>query len=285
MTDPADRPRPRRSALYMPGANARALEKARGLPADVLIFDLEDAVAPDAKDLARRQVAEALRVGGYGRREVAVRINGIGTPWHEGDLAMVRGSRPDAVVLPKVEDADAAGIEADGLPLWAMVETPRAILALPRIAAGAFPVLIAGTNDLAKDLRAPLVPGRAALQTALQSLVIAARAHGRTALDGVFNDIGDAEAMAAECAEGAALGFDGKTLIHPSQLAAANAAFAPDADAVRDARAVIAAFAAQPDAGVLKVNGRMTERLHLAEARRIDALAAAIAQSDQEIPS
>ena len=268
--------RPRRSALYMPGANARALDKARSLPADVLILDLEDAVAPDAKEEARRLVAQALGQGGYGSREVVVRVNGAGTPWHEDDLAMVRGAHPDAVLLPKVERArDVEFVDAAGLPLWAMVETPACILNIAEVASASLATMVVGINDLAKELRAPLSPGREAFRTALHMTVMAARANGLCALDGVWNDIGDEAGLAAEGADGAALGFDGKTLIHPSQIEPANRAFSPSEEEVAHARAVIAAFAEQPHAGVLKVNGKMTERLHLAEAKRIAALAEA----------
>lgn len=265
--------RPRRSALYMPGANARALEKAKDLPADVLILDLEDAVAPAAKADARALVAEAVKSRAYGDREVVVRVNGFGTDWHGDDIVMVREAQPDAVLLPKVNRPDDVKIPIDQVPVWVMIETPLGVLNAASIAASKAAALIIGANDLAKDLRAPLAPGRDALRVALQTTVLAARAHGKAALDGVWNDLGDAEGLAAECRDGAALGFDGKTLIHPGQIEAANAAFSPSEEEIAQARAVIAAFAAQPDAGVLKVNGRMTERLHLAEAERIAALA------------
>lgn len=275
--------RPRRSVLYMPGANARALEKARTLPADALILDLEDAVAPDAKEDARTQVCAAVAEGGYGAREVAVRINALSTPWGADDLAAAAAARPDAILVPKVDapgDLDAVAARAHGIALWAMVETPAAIFAAQSIAAHpALAVLVMGTNDLVKELNATRVPGRAPLVTALQTALLAARGAGKPILDGVFNDIQDAEGFADECAQGRAFGFDGKTLIHPSQIAAANAAFAPAPDAVEDARRVIAAFEAPENAGkgVVTVDGRMVELLHAEEARRTVAMAEAIA--------
>jgi citrate lyase beta subunit len=246
----------------MPGANARALEKAKSLDADVLIFDLEDAVLPDAKDEARSLVAEAVRGGGYSG-EVVIRVNGEGTPWRREDLAMVRAVKPDAVLLPKVE---AGAKPLDAIPLWAMIETPGAILNAGSIAASGYQALVVGINDLSKELRAPIAPGRGAFRMALQTTVMAARASGIVALDGVFNSLDDEGGLAAECADGAALGFDGKTLIHPSQIEEANAAFSPSAADVEQARAIVEAFAADPGAGVLRVRGQMTERLHLAAA-------------------
>jgi citrate lyase subunit beta / citryl-CoA lyase len=284
--------RPRRSCLYMPGANARALEKARALPADTVILDLEDAVAPDAKAEARAAVLAALTAGGFGRRERLVRINGLGTPWGEADLIMAVQAGADAVLAPKVMDAgDIARLDRAlgdaGAPLamglWVMIEMPRTILNLKEIAAMAtetrLTALVMGTNDLAKECRAELTPGRPAFQTALQLTVMAARAHGLVAIDGVYNDINDSVGFDAECQQGRQLGFDGKTLIHPSQLEIANQRFAPAAAEVMQARDIVAAFALPENAGrgVLKVNGKMTERLHLSEAERILALDAAIA--------
>lgn len=274
--------RPRRSVLYMPGANVRALEKARTLDADALILDLEDAVAPDAKEAARANVCAAVRAGGYGRREVVVRINGLDTPWGEADLAAVAQAGPDAVLVPKISqprDLDAVAAHTQ-LPVWAMMETPaaifdaRAIAAHPRLA-----VLVMGTNDLVKELHAARVPGRAPLVTALQTCVLAARAAGKPILDGVYNDIQDAAGFRAECEQGRDFGFDGKTLIHPSQIGTANDVFAPSPDAVAEARKVIAAFEAPENAGkgVVTVDGRMVELLHAQEARRLVALAQAIA--------
>jgi citrate lyase subunit beta/citryl-CoA lyase len=266
--------RKRRSALYMPGSNARALEKAKTLDADVLIFDLEDAVAPDQKAVARDMVTEAVYAGDYGECEIVIRVNGLDTPWGAEDIAAATEARPDAILLPKVESGfQIADAMCGTTPVWAMIETPRAIQNLAEIAATRVETLVVGINDLAKEMRARIAPGRAAFQTALQLIVLAARAEGKTALDGVWNDIADGEGLAAECAEGAALGFDGKTLIHPSQIEAATRAFSPTGEELAHARAVIAAFTAEPGAGVLKVDGRMTERLHLSEAERIVRLA------------
>ena len=288
--------RPRRSVLYMPGSNARAIEKARTLAADALILDLEDAVAPDAKSLARRQVCDAVRAGGFGRREIFIRVNAPDTPWGGEDLAAAAAATPDAILLPKVstpEDLAAIGARLDALGaaakirIWAMMETPLAILNAREIAAAAgepatrLSGLVMGTNDLAKDTRAKILPGRAPMLAWLTTCVAAARAHGLDIVDGVFNDIGDAQGFARECAEARELGFDGKTLIHPSQVEPCNAAFSPTADEVASARKIIAAFD-QPenfDKGVVRIDGRMVERLHADMARRIVAIADAIAQS------
>lgn len=273
--------RPRRSCLYMPGSNARAIEKARGLDADVLIFDLEDAVAPDAKAAARDHVVEAVRGGGFGRREIVVRVNAADTEWGADDLAAVAAAKPDAILLPKVKGAaDLAAIDAGGVPLWAMVETSAAILAIGEIGAvDGLAAFVMGTNDLALEMRAETGEGREAFLFALSACVTAARAHGCAAIDGVFNDVADEDGLFAECAQGRRLGFDGKSLIHPAQLEAANTAFAPSAEAVERARKVIAAFDAPENAGkgVLKVDGRMTELLHLEEAQRTVAMIEAIA--------
>ncbi len=290
MPDPTFRPR--RSCLYMPGANARALEKARDLPADAILMDLEDAVAPDAKAAARDAVSAALKTGGFGKRERVIRINGLETDWGADDLAMAAGSGADAILVPKVTSAaDIHAIEAalkkSGAPatmrFWVMIEMPLAILNLQAIAAAAqttrLSAFVMGTNDLAKELRTRLTPGRFAFQAALQQSVLAARAYGLAAIDGVYNDIPNAEGFEEECAQGSLIGFEGKTLIHPSQLDIANRVFAPAPEDVAQAHAVIAAFAAPENAGkgVLKVNGKMTELLHLSEAQRIVALADAIA--------
>ncbi|MFY3745039.1 HpcH/HpaI aldolase/citrate lyase family protein [Anaeromyxobacter sp. Red801] len=282
--------RPRRSALYLPGSNARALEKARTLPADALILDLEDAVAPAAKDAARAQVVAALGQGGFGRRERVVRVNGLGTPWGAADLAALARAGADAVCLPKVERAAevhaaaqalAAGHAPAGLALWCMIETPRGVLAADEIA-GASPrvaCLVAGTSDLVKDLGARHTAGRAEVLTSLSLVLLAARAHGLAALDGVFLDLEDAAGLEAACRQGRDLGFDGKTLIHPKQLDAANRAFAPDEAELERARRVIAAHAQAEAAGqgVTVVDGRLVEALHVAAARRTVALAEAIA--------
>lgn len=290
---PAAVSRPRRSCLYMPGANARALEKAKGLAADSLIFDLEDAVAPEAKVEARDTVCGAVKAGGYGKREVVIRINGLDTEWGLDDLKAAVEAGPDAILAPKVIDGgdidrlnDAmsrAGAPED-MGLWVMIEMPKAILNIQDIAEAVgrtrLTAFVMGTNDLAKELRAVNdPPARTAFQTSLGMTVAAARAYDILAIDGVFNGIGDEEGLNAECVQGRTLGFDGKTLIHPSQLAAANTVFAPaDAD-VEQARAVIEAFADPANAGkgVLKVNGKMTELLHLEEAQRTVSVAEMIA--------
>ncbi len=277
--------RPRRSALYLPASNPRAIDKARTLPCDVVILDLEDAVAPDAK-LAARAAAIAA-VGSFGGRELVIRVNGLDTPWGADDLAAVAAAPPDAVLLPKVAlPATLAaarallGRGADGGPaLWAMIETCAAILGLAALVAGGgrhgLAALVAGTNDLASELRCAPGDDRASLLPALGQIVLAARAHGLVALDGVCNRLDDTTAIERECAQGARWGFDGKTLIHPGQIAAANAAFTPDDAAVAHARAVIAAFADPAAPGAQRIDGRMVERLHLSEARRILAVAGA----------
>ena len=269
--------RPRRSCLYIPGANARALEKAKSLDADVLVFDLEDAVAPDVKAEARSSVAAAVRAGGYGAREIVVRVNALDSEWGGLDLDAALAARPDAILLPKVTCAgDIACAAAGGLPVWAMIEMPLAILNIAEIAAApGLAALVVGTNDLAKELRAVATPRREAFQTALALTVTAARAHGRAAIDGVFNALRDDPGFANECEQGRALGFDGKSLIHPSQIDIANRVFAPSADEIAEARAIVAAFDAPENAGkgVLRVGGKMAERLHLEEARNCLALA------------
>jgi citrate lyase subunit beta/citryl-CoA lyase len=280
----------RRSVLYMPGANARALEKAQGLAADSLILDLEDAVAPDAKAEARDRVVDAVTSGAYGGRELTIRVNGLDTAWHADDLAAAAGAGPAAVVVPKVNSpADVAAIEAglvsggapDHTKIWAMVETPQAMLDCANIAAASerLTVLVMGTNDLAKELHAEHVPGRQPLLTGLGLCLLAARATGKVILDGVYNDVRDLEGFAAECRQGAQMGFDGKTLIHPGQLEAANAAFAPDDDEIAASREIIESFEAaeREGRGVATVNGRMIENLHVENAQRVLAMADAIA--------
>ncbi len=281
--------RPRRSALYMPGINQRALEKARGFDADVLILDLEDAVAPAAKVEARRLVLAAVAAGGYGAREVVVRVNGLATPWGADDLAFVARSGADAVLLPKVESAEAlegaeAALHAAGAPdrlaLWAMIETPRGVLAAPAIAAATrrLACLVAGTSDLVKDLGARHTPGRAEVLTALSLIVLAARAHGLSCLDGVHLDLADEAGLEASCRQGRDLGFDGKTLIHPKTIAAANRAFSPGDAELAAARAVVTAYleAEAQGKGVVVVDGRLVEALHVEAARRLLALGEAI---------
>jgi citrate lyase subunit beta / citryl-CoA lyase len=281
--------RPRRSVLYMPGANERALEKAKTLPADALILDLEDAVAPDAKADARKRVCEAAASGGYGRREVAIRVNGLDTPWHEDDLRAAAAAGPAAVVVPKVESPDAVhaiekGLSSGGAPdrtaIWAMIETPLAILHAEEVARASerLTVLVMGTNDLAKELHADHVPGRAPLLGALSLALLAARATGKAILDGVYNDIEDLAGFEAECLQGKQFGFDGKTLIHPRQLEPCNRIFAPSAEDIARSREIIDAYdrARRDGRGVATVNGRLIEHLHVDTARRTLALASAI---------
>jgi citrate lyase subunit beta / citryl-CoA lyase len=281
--------RPRRSVLYMPGANERALVKAETLPADALILDLEDAVAPDAKAEARERVCEAAASGRYGHREVTIRINGAGTPWHDDDLRAAAAAGPAAVVVPKVDSAGAvhavekaleAGGAPDGTAVWAMLETPAATLRAEEVCAASerLTVLVMGTNDLAKELRAEHVPGRQPLLAGLGMCLLAARANAKVILDGVYNDIADADGFESECRQGRQLGFDGKTLIHPSQLEPCNRVFAPAADEVERAARIIEAFeqAEAEGRGVVTVDGRMVENLHVEQARRTLALAAAI---------
>ncbi len=261
----------------MPASNARAIEKARGLDCDAVILDLEDAVAPEAKDAARAQALAAARDSGFGARLLVLRINALDTEWGQDDCAAAIGAGFDAVLLPKVSHPDdlcAARAILGDMPLWAMIETCAAMLALPAIAATpGLACLVAGTNDLAKDMRCTPGTDRLPLLPHLTAIVTAARAHGLIALDGVSNVLADTPALAAECAQGAAFGFDGKTLIHPAQIAPANRAFAPSAERVAWAEAVIAAFALpeNADKGAIRVNGEMVERLHLAEAERIIA--------------
>ncbi len=290
--------RPRRSVLYMPGSNARALEKARELPADGLILDLEDAVAPEAKAAARDNVLKALKTG-FGSREVLVRINGLDTRWWVDDLHAIAEARPDAVLVPKISDPHqlqdlAARIVDMGtdphIRVWAMMETPLAMLNVAEIAAAALDSetrlagFVMGTNDLAKDTRARIVAGRAPMLPWLMSCIAAARAYGLDILDGVYNDLGNAEGFAAECRQARDLGFDGKTLIHPRQIEPCNEAFSPTAEEVEVARKMIEAFD-QPenkDKGVIQVDGRMVERLHAEMARRTVAIADAIAKAQSD---
>ena len=282
--------RPRRSVLYMPSSNERALEKAKTLPVDALILDLEDAVAPDAKEQARENACAAARSGEYGRRELTIRVNGIGTQWHDADLAAAAAAGPDAVVVPKVGSAQevralVAALEGAGAPertkLWAMVETPGAMLRAEEIAGASdrLTVLVMGTNDLNKELGAQFVPGRQPLITGLSLALLGARAAGVAIVDGVFNDVTDAEGFRAECLQGRQLGFDGKTLIHPGQVEVCNEVFAPSPEQVEDARAIIAAFeaATAEGKGVATHQGRLIENLHVDTARKVLATAEAIA--------
>jgi citrate lyase subunit beta / citryl-CoA lyase len=282
--------RPRRSVLYMPGANERALEKAKGLPADALILDLEDAVAPDAKADARDRVCVAAADGGYGHREVAIRANGLDTSWFADDVAAIAQAGPDALLVPKVGSADDVraieeALEEAGAPdhtrIWAMLETPSAVLRAQEITACSerLAVLVMGTNDLVKELQAEFVPGRGPLLPSLAWCVLAARDAGKAILDGVFNDLDDAEGFEAECRQGREFGFDGKTLIHPKQLEPCNRVFAPSEEEIDRARRIIDAFeeAQQQGRGVVTVDGRMIENLHVDQARRTVAQAEAIA--------
>jgi citrate lyase subunit beta/citryl-CoA lyase len=290
--------RPRRSALYMPGSNARAIEKARTLPADAVILDLEDSVAPEAKAAARQQVMDAVTAG-FGPREVIVRINGLDTQWWLDDLNAVARAKPDAVLVPKVsrpnhlEDVAErlVDISADQkIRVWAMMETPLAMLNARDIAAAASDVetrlaaFVMGTNDLAKETRAKITPGRAAMLPWLMNCVAAARAFGLDIIDGVYNDLADADGFARECGEAQEMGFDGKTLIHPNQIAPCNVAFSPSAEEVAQAQKIIAAFdlPENRDKGVVQLEGRMVERLHADMARRTVAIAQAIEARSRE---
>jgi citrate lyase subunit beta/citryl-CoA lyase len=280
--------RPRRSVLYMPGSNARAIEKARSLAADALILDLEDAVAPDAKQIARQQVCDAVRAGGFGKREIFIRVNATDTPWGADDLAAAAAAAPDAILV----ELEGIGRRLDALGtapktrVWAMMETPLAMLNARDIAAARSPGtrlagFVMGTNDLAKDTKAKILPGRAPMLPWLMTCIAAARAYELDIVDGVYNDIGNAQGFARECAEARDLGFDGKTLIHPSQIEPCNAAFSPTPEEVENARKIIATFdlPENSDKGVVRIDGRMVERLHAEMARRTVAIAEAIAQS------
>ncbi len=284
--------RPRRSALYMPASNARALEKARTLPADAIILDLEDAVAPEAKISAREQAVAAVKAKVFGLREVIIRVNALDTPWSADDLAAAAAAGPDAILVPKVssdEDLQAIGKRISGAPapvaVWAMIETPTAILNIASIAAAAkdpktrLAVFVLGTNDIAKETRARIVPGRLPMLVGLSIVILAARANGIDVLDGVFNDINDQIGFRRECEQGRDLGFDGKTLIHPSQIEPCNAIYSPAEADVAQAKRIVAAFAQLENKGkgVITVDGRMVELLHAEIARRTVALHDAIA--------
>jgi citrate lyase subunit beta / citryl-CoA lyase len=286
--------RPRRSVLYMPGANARALEKAKTLPCDAVILDLEDSVAPDAKVAARKQVADVVTAGGFGTREVIVRINALDTQWWLDDLAAAAKAHPDGILVPKISKpgqlqdiaARLIDIAADQkIKVWAMMETPIGIINAPAIAASAadpetrLAGFVMGTNDIAKETRAQLLPGRAPMLAWLAQCVLAAHAFGIDILDGVYNDLADIEGLQRECVQGREMGFDGKTLIHPNQIEPCNAAFSPGAAEVAQARTFIAAFdlPENRDKGVVQIEGRMVERLHADMARRTVAIAEAIA--------
>ncbi|MBL6957336.1 MAG: CoA ester lyase [Rhodospirillales bacterium] len=285
--------RPRRSVLYMPGANTRALEKGRTLPADGLILDLEDSVAPDAKGEARTNIIAALAEGGYGNREILVRVNALETPWGRDDIAALAGCGADALLLPKVESAEhvreADALMADnGAPadmaLWCMMETPRAMLRAEEIA-GASPRLggfVMGTSDLAKDLGCAHTPDRLPMLTSLGLCVLAAKAEGLAILDGVLLDLSDDEGFEAACRQGADMGFDGKTLIHPKTIEAANRVFAPSEEDIAWSEKIIAAHAeAEKDGkGIVLVDGKLIENLHVESARRLVAMAAMIKEAE-----
>jgi citrate lyase subunit beta/citryl-CoA lyase len=281
--------RPRRSVLYMPGANDKALEKAKSLPTDAIIFDTEDSVSPDMKAVAREKVAAAAASGEYGRRELTIRVNSIETEWFEDDLRSAAAAGPSGVVVPKVNSAaDVAKVESilesagapDHTMIWAMLETPAAVEHAVEIATSSerLAVLVMGTNDLAKELRAGLLPGRHPLLWGLGRCLNAARYAGKVILDGVYNDVKDPDGFAAECRQGAEMGFDGKTLIHPTQVEPCNAAFAPTQDEVEYSRRVIEAFEAgiSEGKGVVTVDGKMIENLHVDNARRALAMDEAI---------
>jgi citrate lyase subunit beta/citryl-CoA lyase len=269
----------------MPGSNVRAIEKARALPVDAIILDLEDAVAPDAKEQARAQVCEAVRAGGFGRREIVIRVNALSTQWGEADLAAAVDAQPDAVLIPKVSGPDdvrkpQAALAECAAALWAMIETPRAILDIAAIAGTGrkLACLVMGTNDLVKEIRGTHTGRRENLFAALGLSVAAARAFGLGIIDGVFNDIADTEGFRASCLQGRAFGFDGKTLIHPSQISICNESFAPSADEITSAHRIVAAFELPENSakGAIAIDGRMVERLHLEIARATLALAEAI---------
>lgn len=282
--------RPRRSALYLPASNARAIEKARGIPADIIILDLEDAVAPEAKEEARAAAVAAVQAGGFGNREVAIRVNGLDTQWGASDLAAIAISGADAVLVPKISTAaDIAACHAalitspETMQLWAMIETCTAISQLHAIAAMAgstrLSLWIMGVNDLAKEMRARLTPERTPFLPALTLAVCAARSHGLAILDGVCNEFRDLSVFSAEAEQGLLFGFDGKTLIHPDQVGPCNAIFSPSEAELAQAHAIIAAFALPENAGkgAIRVDGKMTELLHLEQAKRLVAIAQQIA--------
>lgn len=290
--------RPRRSLLFMPGSNPRALEKARNLLADGLILDLEDSVAPEAKAVARDQIAQAVVAKGFGRREILIRTNGLDTPWWEDDVAMAAKAAPDGILVPKVSstgELDAIGrrlaeLGADpAVKIWAMIETARAVLHAEELAAASrdpgtrLAGFVFGPNDISRETRIRMLPGRAAMIPMITHCVLATRAHGLEILDGPYSDISNGDGFASECAQGRDLGFDGKTLIHPSQIDACNAIFTPPAEEVARARKIIAAFELPENAsrGAIRLDGQMVERLHADMARRTITIADAIAAAGQ----
>ncbi|MEO0412682.1 MAG: CoA ester lyase [Pseudomonadota bacterium] len=286
-------PRPRRSVLYMPGSNTRALEKAKMLPADGYIFDLEDAVAPDAKSTARDQVCAAVEQGGYGARELVIRVNGLDTDWAEADIKAACAAGPNAILLPKVESAREVQALAQMMTsfkapewtsIWVMMETPRAMFATLEIASAheKMDCFVMGTSDLVKDLQAHHTPRRLPVLTSLSLCLLAARAEGLSILDGVYADLKDETGFTESCRQGLELGFDGKTLVHPNQVSAANQTFAPDADEVDFSRRIIAAHeeATKEGKGIAVVDNKMIENLHVENARRLVSLADAIAEME-----
>ncbi len=291
--------RPRRSLLFMPGSNARALEKARNLPADGIILDLEDSVVPDAKAMARDQIAGAIAAKGFGKREVLIRINGLDTPWWIDDIDMAGKARPDGILVPKVsstQDLTAiadrlSDINADtSIKVWAMIETARAVLHAEELAAASrdsemrLAGCVFGPNDISRETRIRMQPGRAAMLPLITHCILATRAYGLEILDGPYSDFGNVDGFALECAQGRDLGFDGKTLIHPGQIEACNAIFTPPAQEVAHARKIIAAFERPENVsrGAIQLDGQMVERLHADMARRTIAIADAIAATGQQ---
>jgi len=277
--------RPRRSALYLPASNLKALEKARSLDCDVVILDLEDSVAPDVKEAARAQAADAVRAGGFGRRELVVRVNGLDTAWGAADLQAMAAAGPDAVLVPKVNDGadirrydEALGAAPAAMGLWAMIETAKCVFRLDDIASASndsrLSLFVMGTNDLAKEMGATLTTARAPFVGALGLAVAAARAYGLGILDGVFNGLEDEAGLVEQCRQGLEFGFDGKTLIHPRQIGPCNAVFTPSPELLQWAWSVIEAFnlPENADKGAIRVDGKMVERLHLAQARRVLAI-------------
>ena len=286
--------RPRRSPLFMPGSNARAIEKARTLPADAIILDLEDSVAPDAKAAARGQIAREVAKGGFGKRELIIRVNHLQSPWWQDDVAMAAAAKPDGILVPKIlapDDISAIGRKLDELGadpktrVWVMVETPLAVVKIDEIAARALDkatrleAFVIGPNDIALETRIRMLPGRAAMLPIFTNIILAARAYGVEIFDGPYSDFSNALGFAQECAQARDLGFDGKTLIHPSQIEAANAAFTPSPDELARARKIIAAFALPENAGkgAINLDGQMVERLHAEMAQRAIALSEAVA--------
>jgi citrate lyase subunit beta/citryl-CoA lyase len=287
--------RPRRSLLFMPGSNARALEKARNLPADGLILDIEDSVAPEAKAKAREQIAEAIAAKGFGKREVWIRTNSLETAWWADDVAMAGNAKPDGILVPKVSSVadlnkigeSLQGIGADpSIKVWAMIETARGVLDADQLAAASrdpktrLAGFVFGPNDISRETRIKMQPGRAAMIPMITHCILATRAHGLEILDGPYSDIGNVDGFALECAQARDLGFDGKTLIHPSHIVACNAIFTPPAEEVAEARKIIAAFEQPENAsrGAIQLDGRMVERLHAEMARRTIEIADAIAK-------